>query len=436
MIDLLCVSATCRALYNIATSDHVWQALVQENVPGARVTSPYPLKSFLALYGAHDPRWFLPKYKVWFSDGPGLIGRLIIVQYDQRSGCIEGYQILTSNTNATQHAWEADTTVTIRNFEPKHVLHLDRPILRLPALSPATLAHEEQTVGSSKVTNLRWVDDTDIESRPEETQGTRFRSGIQMDLATRSHFMHAQALSPEEEDRVIASQFPYSGLWPPPTFPSPHRVTGANPFGEEEWPPSDNDPPRRREDVSDRCFRIITFFHDPETSVALMNYIAWPVEDPIPLHVGGQLATYATLDPHIYTPTPEKPYRGIWVGDYSIHGCEYVFIHQPDDAPGDGFDPESLVQEEGESAEAFAKRKKDATVYRGRLEAIKLTGDPHVPRGELTFSADDLGEGGFLGVLEDPPFTGTRVVRSKGHVAGQGFIQGASLPTFEYTCLT
>ncbi|KAK0649014.1 hypothetical protein B0T16DRAFT_308003, partial [Cercophora newfieldiana] len=407
-IDLLTVSATCRALYNIATSEHLWQAHVQDNVPGQRVTTPYPLTSFRALYEAHDPRWFLPKYKIWFSDVPGLIGRLVVMRYDQRRGCIEGYQLLTINNDTTEGAWEADPTVRIQNFEPKHVLHLDRPIVRLPAVQPGTIAEEEQRIGS--ITDKR---------------RSRFRCGIHMELgandATRSDFMHAQALSPEEPDNIITSRFPYSGLWPPPTFPAPHRVSGAGPYGEEEWPRSDDDPPRRRADISDRCFRIRTVFH--EITLTVLNFIARPIEDPLPMVFGGQLATYATLDPHLYTPTPEKPYRGVWVGDYSVHGCEYVLIHQPDDAPGVTFDPESLVQGEEESDEAFSQRKTDAMVYRGRLEAIKLTGDPHVPRGEITFSVDDLGEGGFLGVLEDPPFAGTRVVRSRGHVAEQGFRQ-------------
>jgi hypothetical protein len=427
VVDLVSVSATCHALYTIATSEHIWHTHVQENVPGVRITSPYPLKSYRALYGAHDPRWFLPKYKIWFSDMPGLIGRLVVVRYDQRRGCIEGYQLLSRNDDVSEQVWEADPTVRIQNFEPRHKLHLDRPILHLAASLPGKLSQEEQQVGSIKVINLRWTDEDDPLSRLEKRRGTRFRSGVPMELgandATRSHFMHAQALSHEDADRIVASHFPYSGLWPPPTVPAPHRVTGANPYGEGEWPRFDDDPPRHRKEISDRCFRIRTFFNGPETSLTLMNFIARTIEDPIPLHFGGQLATYATLDPHLYTPTAEKPYRGIWVGDYSVHGCEYVFLHQPDDDPGDHFDPESLVREDGESDEAFAQRKVNATVYRGRLEAIKLTGDPHVPRGELTFSVDDLGEAGFLGVLEDPPFTGARVVRSRGHVAGQGFIE-------------
>lgn len=60
------------------------------------------------------------------------------------------------------------------------------------------------------------------------------------------------------------------------------------------------------------------------------------------------------------------------------------------------------------------------------LEAIKLTGDPNVPRGEYTFVADDLGPKGFVGVAADEPFVGARVVHSQGHIAGTGFVRGES----------
>jgi hypothetical protein len=46
--------------------------------------------------------------------------------------------------------------------------------------------------------------------------------------------------------------------------------------------------------------------------------------------MGEEVSTYATLDPKLYTPTEEKPFRGIWVGDYSGHGCEFLLMNQPD----------------------------------------------------------------------------------------------------------
>lgn len=63
-------------------------------------------------------------------------------------------------------------------------------------------------------------------------------------------------------------------------------------------------------------------------------------------------------------------------------------------------------------------------IYSGRLEAIKLTGDPNVPRGEYTFIAEDIGRRGLIRVAEEPTFRGARVVKSVGHIAGRFFRDG------------
>lgn len=49
-----------------------------------------------------------------------------------------------------------------------------------------------------------------------------------------------------------------------------------------------------------------------------------------------------------------------------------------------------------------------------------------MPRGERTFVAEDLGEDGFVTIINEEPFRGVRVVRSKGHVAQTGFVNGKS----------
>ncbi len=49
--------------------------------------------------------------------------------------------------------------------------------------------------------------------------------------------------------------------------------------------------------------------------------------------------------------------------------------------------------------------KKQARQYRGRLEAIKLTGDRQRPsRGVHTFIVDDLGEKGYVTTVREEPF--------------------------------
>ena len=40
--------------------------------------------------------------------------------------------------------------------------------------------------------------------------------------------------------------------------------------------------------------------------------------------------TFSTLLEESYTPTRKKPWQGIWVGDYSGHGCEFLLVLQRD----------------------------------------------------------------------------------------------------------
>ena len=62
--------------------------------------------------------------------------------------------------------------------------------------------------------------------------------------------------------------------------------------------------------------------------------------------------------------------------------------------------------------------------HRGAIEAIKITGDVHVPRGEHTFIADDIGPNGLIRIADEAPFRGARIVKSRGHIASRGFIHG------------
>jgi hypothetical protein len=136
--------------------------------------------------------------------------------------------------------------------------------------------------------------------------------------------------------------------------------------------------------------------------------------------LGESVDTYATLDPKLYTPSEHKPFRGIFVGEYGGHGTEFVLVTQPDDdAP---FDHAAIIQAENETPEEFQERKKTAQIYRGSLQAIKLTGDPNVPRGEYTFKVEDLSK--ILRTATEEPFEGAKVVEGMGHIAEQMFKEG------------
>jgi len=198
-------------------------------------------------------------------------------------------------------------------------------------------------------------------------------------------------------------------LWPPPIIPSRQRVRNAS---QEAFVGSGHKPQKRTE-VCEQAFRIRRW----------MEMVA--VQHP-GVHLGEEVYTYATLDPNLYTPTEDKPYKGIWVGDYSGHGCEFLLMHQPDDE--EPFDEKSVVQREDETTEEWENRKTEERIYRGSLEAIKLTGDPHIPRGEITFVADDLSNAAYVRTATEPRFKGARVVKSRGHIAARMFQDGKSPP--------
>ncbi|KAK3305626.1 uncharacterized protein B0T15DRAFT_203618 [Chaetomium strumarium] len=419
--DLANVSETCRAMYGHATADHLWQALVQANVPGQRVISSYPCLSFRELFKKHYPRWFVPKYKIWFSD-TGLSGRVIVTRYDQLRGCIEGYQLVANQIDDSDpQIWEGDGESTISDFHPEVKLHLDHPILRL-AVDEATDEAEadhiavrisrpdgrEESASSLQASSSTSKD----EERPE---GNRFQAEIPMRLAgddhIRSSFIHARACHPSEPG---ATQ-----LWPPTTVPASRRVASVSvEFVETPDSLGPVHVAASRGAVFDQAFRIHKWI---EMRIFGFNPRADPGIGPRLIRIGQEVSTYATLDPKLYTPTPDRPYRGIWVGQYGSHGCEILWINQPDQ-PDDAFNADGIPRLEHESDEGYERRKHDATIHRGRLEAVKLTGDANVPRGEYSFICDDLGDGGFVRVSDQRPFEGVRVVKSRGHVADHGFV--------------
>lgn len=216
------------------------------------------------------------------------------------------------------------------------------------------------------------------------------------------------------------NEYPYGGLWPPLTVPTEHRVQGHDPY-RLITAADDVHLPQSRNEISEYGFRIkkwfemrvsLGFMHEQNIFTEVLFHARYPA--PI---AGMEISTFSTLDPKLYTPTDDKPFRGIWVGDYSAHGCEFILLHQPDDWPGSRFD-ERFARLEDESDEAFEERKRNAKIYRGELVAIKLTGDPNVPRGEYTFLVEDLDD---HDICQEEPFVGARVVPSKGHVAGHGY---------------
>lgn len=95
--------------------------------------------------------------------------------------------------------------------------------------------------------------------------------------------------------------------------------------------------------------------------------------------------TFSRISLELLTPTLEFPWRGIWLADYSTHGPEFLLFHQP---------------------------------VKSRLEAIKLTGDVCVPRGEYSFIVENLNH---ILPITYPEWPDSPVCESKGQVSQMNF---------------
>lgn len=336
------------------------------------IQDPSPFASFRRLYLAYHPCWFIPQHKIWFADNEHT-GTLIIARYDNRRGVIEAYRVVAERGAPQFQIWMSNPEVMIQSFDPDVHLWLDDPILFLKDPDP-----------SSRAAPIQYFHSMSDERR--------------MPMALEAHHIYntlsfCSISSPEEQD--ITPDM----LWPPRTIPSNARTICASTN-------STLTAPEELSDLSELCFRIRKW----------ANFRS--MFSPVP---NESIITYSTLDPVLYTPTKEKPYQGIWVGDYSAHGCEFLLILQKDTVP--------LARDNRTKPGTSAKKEiepdfKEEVGQRGRLEAIKLTGDPNVPRGQFSFIAKDIGSRGLVGIAMDEPFAGARIVRCRGQVAGIGFHDG------------
>ena len=416
---LTTLSRTSHALHAECQNDLLWAKYIGASVPYA-VPSPSPCSSWRELYIAHHPFWFLPRFKIWFADrnvgGSALTGCLLLARYDHRRGCIEAYRLVAEHGNHTFESWDWNPDVIIHTFNPKVRLWLDDPVVKLDLLGSPSVGGG----ASSSPSPLR-----------RET-----RMGNSSDQGLASMISLCQGIPPARQHRSMA-------LWPPRKVPCRHRVRteSANMFRDESHKP------RTHDEASDQAFRIRRWLEMRS------------MEGHIGVRLGEDVMTFSTLLEESYTPTAEKPWQGIWVGDYSGHGCEFLLVLQKDIDPNrppirartwdslsgseeesDGDDgpaanpaapsspsassqpsqsASSMVETPNENAEGPADPS-----CRGRLEAIKLTGDPNIPRGEYTWIAEDIGPKGYLRTANEQMFKGARVVKSFGHVAAREYRHG------------
>lgn len=273
--DLLNVGLVSRAIREHSLQDTLWQSFVQEQVPGI---VPKPAKlTWRELFIQHHPFWFLARKKIWFSDSPHT-GKLLVARYDHRINAIEAYALVAERRQPTFQTWDHNPEAIIHTFSPKIRLDLNAPVVRL---------------------------DIDAYERAIGDIGYRLQKEIPMNVSYELSPSTARLYS----QLMLARPWPAditgtaTPVWPPLTLPSSSRTRNDPPPSAFRQPAQK---PATTAELSTDTFRIRKW----------MQFASRPFG--IGMRIGEDISTWATLPEECYTPTTQKPWQGIWCGDYGM----------------------------------------------------------------------------------------------------------------------
>ncbi|KAK9459726.1 uncharacterized protein V1516DRAFT_677820 [Lipomyces oligophaga] len=337
---LLSIAATCHSLREtVSDYDDIWRAilhpLLRPSILAGEPISCAPYNSFRELYyQLRQFIWFTPG--VWHGDREAH-GSICISRYDPATGHIIAHELFVQfdRSESTISPWSYNPTVLVDRTELQVMLS-PLPIIKFTSATKYNSYHEIP--------------------QPRSPRGMT------------TNFFHATSIP------LSRRYSPQMRLWPPPLIPSDDRTRNESPTG---FRGSNS----TVADASQNLFR-------------LRRWISFANSDAYGVIMGERVETFSKLDPALYTPDDKHPFKGIWLGDYSSHGGEFILFHQPSPT---------------------------------RLEAIKLTGDPNVPRGEFTFVIDDLSHTERIATESEWP--GARVVAGQGQLAGQNFTNSCMVET-------
>lgn len=446
--ELAITSRTCRQLRQYCLEDNLWRAHIQVNVPGLTITSPSPCATFRDLYLSVIPFWHLPRGKFWFSNTE-FTGKLMIIRYSQARRRIEGCLLAAKRENLTWKPWSWNPNVLIFKWDP-----IVRPDLDLSAFVFTT-----DELGAMSY-SLRAIGATIPVTSDNGGQGQRT-----ICIQRR-----------EQQAKHITSE----PIWPPMSLPAQNRTYHTRENYDIELP--------RLEELSESTFMFTECGPGGERSRFRNSsmYATLPAEVYTPTakkpwrgiycgdYMGHGCEFIVVMQPNHPDPLPENawlklmslgsqqnqsdawyqmlkkqaPLSSSSASSSGVLTTPYgqLSLTETGDSSGN-LQPESgaaqaiteVSSQERPSeeiirilknsqntgtTESSSSTESSPSFHQGCIKAVKLTGDPNVPRGEITFVAPDISDIGLIRIAEDHEFQGARVVRSVGHIAEHGFRNG------------